>query len=68
MPSVGSIVATLNRYCQDQAIAFPLIDPVDLYYLLNPDGDLNHTQVEFENWFQDQNFEVILILISYELN
>ncbi|CAA2934735.1 separase isoform X1 [Olea europaea subsp. europaea] len=57
MPSVGSIVATLNRYCQDQAIAFPLIDPVDLYYLLNPDGDLNHTQVEFENWFQDQNFE-----------
>ncbi|XP_065870788.1 separase isoform X2 [Euphorbia lathyris] len=63
MPSVGSIFLTLDRSCkhQDQVgnivAAFPLIDPLDAFYLLNPSGDLSSTQVEFENWFRDQNLE-----------
>ncbi|KAL0357132.1 UNVERIFIED_CONTAM: Separase [Sesamum calycinum] len=63
MPSVGSIFATLDRCCQNgeqfetKIPAFPFIDPLDSYYLLNPDGDLSRTQVEFENWFKDQNIE-----------
>ncbi|KAI3445664.1 hypothetical protein Pfo_002329 [Paulownia fortunei] len=63
MPSIGSIFATLDRCCQNQEQfetsnpTFPLIDPLDSYYLLNPDGDLSRTQVEFENWFKDQNIE-----------
>ncbi|KAK4438264.1 Separase [Sesamum alatum] len=63
MPSVGSIFATLDRCCQNEEQfetknpAFPFIDPLDSYYLLNPDGDLSRTQVEFENWFKDQNME-----------
>lgn len=67
MPSIGSIFATLDRCCQNQEQfetsipVFPLIDPLDSYYLLNPDGDLSRTQVEFESWFKDQNIEVILL-------
>ncbi|KAL0422317.1 UNVERIFIED_CONTAM: Separase, partial [Sesamum latifolium] len=63
MPSVGSIFATLDRCCQNgeqfetKILAFPFIDPLHSYYLLNPDGDLSRTQVEFENWFKDQNIE-----------
>ncbi|XWS55202.1 hypothetical protein CRYUN_Cryun10bG0154400 [Craigia yunnanensis] len=63
MPSVGSISMTLERswHYQEQvgrnAAAFPLIDPLDAFYLLNPSGDLSSTQAEFENWFRDQNFE-----------
>ncbi|XP_073049001.1 separase isoform X1 [Primulina eburnea] len=63
MPSVGSIFVTLDRCCQNQKFmeptipSIPLIDPLDSYYLLNPDGDLRRTQVEFENWFKDQNIE-----------
>ncbi|OMO79315.1 Peptidase C50, separase [Corchorus capsularis] len=63
MPSVGSICTTLERrwHCQEQVdrnpVAFPLIDPLDAFYLLNPSGDLSSTQDEFENWFRDQNFE-----------
>ncbi|KAH6768791.1 hypothetical protein C2S51_014127 [Perilla frutescens var. frutescens] len=63
MPSIGSIFATLDRYCQNQEQfetsipVFPLIDPLDSYYLLNPDGDLSRTQGEFENWFKNQNIE-----------
>jgi hypothetical protein len=65
MPSVGSICFTLDRSCRQQeqvekiTTAFPLIDPLDAFYLLNPGGDLSSTQVEFENWFIDQNLEVI---------
>lgn len=64
MPSIGSIFATLDRYCENQETidtsipVFPLIDPLDSYYLLNPDGDLSRTQGEFENWFKNQNIEV----------
>ncbi|XP_051146436.1 separase isoform X2 [Andrographis paniculata] len=64
MPSVGSILATLERCLRQNheqfqpfVPAFPLIDPLDSYYLLNPDGDLKRTQDEFENWFKDQNIE-----------
>ncbi|XP_011008695.1 PREDICTED: separase [Populus euphratica] len=63
MPSVGSICFTLDRRCHQQehvekiTTAFPLIDPLDAFYLLNPGGDLSSTQVEFENWFIDQNLE-----------
>ncbi|OMO79929.1 Peptidase C50, separase [Corchorus capsularis] len=63
MPSVGSICRTLERrwHFQEQVgrnpVAFPLIDPLDAFYLLNPSGDLSSTQDEFENWFRDQNFE-----------
>ncbi|GAV67376.1 Peptidase_C50 domain-containing protein [Cephalotus follicularis] len=63
MPSVSSISDTLYRshHYQEQVgtivAACPLIDPVDAFYLLNPSGDLSSTQVEFENWFRDQNFE-----------
>ncbi|XP_017971182.1 PREDICTED: separase isoform X3 [Theobroma cacao] len=63
MPSVGSISLTLERswHYQEQvgrnAAVFPLIDPLDAFYLLNPSGDLSSTQAEFENWFRDQNFE-----------
>ncbi|CAN6914161.1 unnamed protein product [Brassica oleracea] len=63
MPSVGSIFAVLKKRClqgepaKSQAASFPLIDPLDSFYLLNPGGDLSETQVEFESWFRDQNFE-----------
>ncbi|CAN7071285.1 unnamed protein product [Brassica oleracea var. botrytis] len=63
MPSVGSISAVLKkRFLQGEpervhAASFPLIDPLDSFYLLNPGGDLSETQGEFESWFRDQNFE-----------
>ncbi|KAG6652968.1 separase isoform X5 [Carya illinoinensis] len=63
MPSVGSISAALDRshHHQEQVgkivASFPLIDPLDAFYLLNPSGDLSSTQVEFEKWFRDQNME-----------
>lgn len=75
MPSVSSIRATLIKSCQYQqqvqmggslmkegvpSPSIPLIDPLDSYYLLNPSGDLSSTQSEFENWFRDQDFEVLL--------
>ncbi|KAL7205879.1 hypothetical protein ACSBR2_018738 [Camellia fascicularis] len=63
MPSVGSISATLDRCCQlkeqvwRNPVIFPLMDPLDAFYLLNPGGDLSSTQVEFEDWFRNQNLE-----------
>ncbi|CAH2078208.1 unnamed protein product [Thlaspi arvense] len=63
MPSVGSISAVLKKRClrgeasRSHVASFPLIDPLDSFYLLNPGGDLSGTQVEFESWFIDQNFE-----------
>lgn len=63
MPSVASISATLDRIHQEQvgviAASFPLIDPLDAFYLLNPSGDLSRLQIEFEEWFRGQNLEVI---------
>ncbi|XP_021889373.1 separase isoform X3 [Carica papaya] len=63
MPSVGSISAILNRSHHHEeelsqiVASFPLIDPLDAFYLLNPSGDLSSTQLEFETWFRDQNLE-----------
>lgn len=63
MPSIGSIFATLDRchQCHRQVgkeqIALPMIDPLDAFYLLNPSGDLIHSQAEFEDWFRNQNWE-----------
>lgn len=63
MPSVASICALLDRGCHHEEVlgehgeAFPLIDPLDSFYLLNPSGDLFRTQEEFEDWFKNQNFE-----------
>ncbi|KAH9751960.1 Separase [Citrus sinensis] len=61
MPSVGSIAATLERIHRHEQLVkgllatFPLIDPLDAFYLLNPSGDLSETQLLFEDWFRDQN-------------
>ncbi|CAA7060137.1 unnamed protein product [Microthlaspi erraticum] len=63
MPSVGSISAVLKKRslqgepARSHVSSFPLIDPLDSFYLLNPGGDLSNTQVEFESWFRDQNFK-----------
>ncbi|KAF7803655.1 separase isoform X2 [Senna tora] len=63
MPSVSSISALLNRssnhheQVERNSLSFPQIDPLDAFYLLNPDGDLIYTQIEFENWFKGQNLE-----------
>lgn len=70
MPSVWTISARLDRsyHNQEQTRTFPFIDPLDAFYLLNPGGDLGSTQIEFENWFRDQNFEVIFHNPSLEEN
>ncbi|CAH9052128.1 unnamed protein product [Cuscuta europaea] len=65
MPSVGAINATLVKRCLHQEAiekgnllnSIPLVDPLDAYYVLNPDGDLSFTQATFEGWFNDKNFE-----------
>ncbi|KAK4751903.1 hypothetical protein SAY87_020701 [Trapa incisa] len=63
MPSVASILMTIDRSHKyqddvgDVASAFPFIDPLDAFFLLNPGGDLKSTQVEFENWFRDHKLE-----------
>lgn len=71
MPSVACICATLQRLHDHQELrsqgteVFPLIDPLDCFYLLNPGGDLIRTQLEFENWFRDHNFEVVIVFASF---
>ncbi|XP_020220359.1 separase isoform X1 [Cajanus cajan] len=63
MPSVSCISAVLHKGSNHKEqegrnlVPFPLIDPLDAFYLLNPDGDLGLTQIEFENYFRDQNLE-----------
>ncbi|RDX78338.1 Separase, partial [Mucuna pruriens] len=58
MPSVSCISAVLHKEPVGRnLVPFPLIDPLDAFYLLNPDGDLRGTQIEFENYFRDQNLE-----------
>ena len=73
MPSVGSISAILDRSHHYQELAgtnpaaFPLIDPLDAFYLLNPSGDLSSSQAAFEKWFRDQNLEVNKCLVVFHL-
>lgn len=62
MPSVASIFMALQRRSLLGEAAmlgtkFPLIDPLDAFYLLNPSGDLSRTQSEFEEWFRHQNIQ-----------
>ncbi|KAG0486804.1 hypothetical protein HPP92_008899 [Vanilla planifolia] len=62
MPSVGSILLKLNLKTSPKKgvgfeIDFPSIDPSHAYYLLNPSGDLNYTQQEFEEWFRNQKWQ-----------
>ncbi|CAH9139462.1 unnamed protein product [Cuscuta epithymum] len=65
MPSIGAINATLVKRCLHQEAikngnllnSIPLVDPLDSYYVLNPDGDLSFTQAALEGWFNDKNFE-----------
>lgn len=68
MPSVGSVLSTLDRWKRnseewarkviDDGGNFPCINLLDTFYLLNPGGDLTSTQAEFEDWFRSQNWEV----------
>ncbi|KFK31931.1 hypothetical protein AALP_AA6G177700 [Arabis alpina] len=63
MPSVGSISAVLKKCCSQEDTAarfispFPLIDPQDAYYLLNPSGDLRSAKIEFESWFKEHKMK-----------
>ncbi|XP_072953682.1 separase isoform X1 [Typha angustifolia] len=63
MPSVGSIFFTFDKnLCHKKeryafGAHFPIVNPFNTYYLLNPSGDLNSTQVEFEQWFRNQNWK-----------
>lgn len=65
MPSVSSISFVLDKGSTSKEpvgknlAPFPSIDPLDAFYLVNPDGDLAATQIEFEKYFRDQNLEVL---------
>ncbi|CAN1164546.1 ESP1 [Linum perenne] len=60
LPTVGSISWILGSLRDRESAgiisAFPSIDPLDAFYLLNPSGDLKDTQAAFEKWFNDKNF------------
>ncbi|KAI4304809.1 hypothetical protein MLD38_040275 [Melastoma candidum] len=53
--------STKSDVCQDlhrkAEFHYPAIDPLDAFYLLNPSGDLDRCQSQFENWFRDQKME-----------
>ncbi|GAB2265099.1 hypothetical protein Dimus_000166 [Dionaea muscipula] len=63
MPSVACMSVALHRSAEHQEEAqslqavFPLIDPLDAFYLLNPSGDLSSTQEEFEEWFKAEQLQ-----------
>ncbi|XP_020573851.1 separase-like [Phalaenopsis equestris] len=60
MPSLGSILLKLNYHAREKStfeVNLPCIDPFRAYYLLNPSGDLIHTQQQFEEWFQNHKWE-----------
>lgn len=68
MPSVASISCTYDRCSHFQkkvGEVFPMIDPLDAYYLLNPGGDLSSTEAVFGDWFKDQNLEVCVFNIIF---
>jgi separase len=69
MPSIGSILLTLDRNyqrCKEKEkeellfgnCYFPKVDPFDAYYLLNPSGDLKDTEDDLKPWLEGLNFEV----------
>ncbi|KAG0532378.1 hypothetical protein BDA96_04G103300 [Sorghum bicolor] len=63
MPSMGSIFLALYRINNDykdgssEVPPFPVIDPFDTYYLLNPSGDLSSTQEEFIQLFRNYEWK-----------
>ncbi|KAL6912053.1 hypothetical protein ACP4OV_000858 [Aristida adscensionis] len=62
MPSMGNIFVALaqgNNHRKDGNVIvppFPVIDPLNTFYLLNPSGDLSSTQEEFDALFR--NYEL----------
>lgn len=61
MPSMGSIFLALSRTnndYKDHSSPFPVIDPFNTYYLLNPSGDLSSTQEEFVQLFRNYEWKV----------
>ncbi|OQU85801.1 hypothetical protein SORBI_3004G312400 [Sorghum bicolor] len=79
MPSIGSIFLALSR--NNNAYKdplFPVIDPFNTYYLLNPSGDLSSTQEEFDQLFRNYEWkglagnspeadELVLALTNHDL-
>lgn len=62
MPSVANIFCTYYtcRHVQtvgDDSMVVPMIDPLDAYYLLTPDGTLKHMGNHFESWFDKLNIQ-----------
>ncbi|WVZ73465.1 hypothetical protein U9M48_021768, partial [Paspalum notatum var. saurae] len=63
MPSIASILLALSRskdHCNDgSAIVppFPVINPFNSFYLLNPSGDLSSTQEEFDQLFRNYEWK-----------
>jgi len=62
MPSMGSIFLALsqthNHYKDGTVSPFPVINPSDTFYLLNPSGDLSSTQEEFDQLFRNYEWKV----------
>ncbi|KAG9458960.1 hypothetical protein H6P81_003468 [Aristolochia fimbriata] len=58
MLSLQSICVTLQRE-KDRGLfnTFPQVDPGDAYFVLNPSGDLDNIQLEFEEWFKNLKWE-----------
>ncbi|XP_047080035.1 separase-like [Lolium rigidum] len=63
MPSMRSIFRALTRSTNHQKNAssiappFPVIDPFDAFYLLNPSGDLASTEEEFDQLFRNYEWK-----------
>jgi separase len=65
MPSMGSVflaLSQINNDCKDPP--FPVIDPFNTYYLLNPSGDLSSTQEEFVQLFRNYEWKVNTWLVK----
>jgi separase len=66
MPSMTSIFLALSRrnnIYKDGSVMtppFPVIDPFNTFYLLNPSGDLSSTQEEFDQLFRNYDWKVKL--------
>ncbi|KAL6633464.1 hypothetical protein ACP70R_026135 [Stipagrostis hirtigluma subsp. patula] len=84
MPSMGNIFVALARgsnHCKDGSViapSFPIVDPLNTFYLLNPSGDLSSTQAEFDQFFRNYEWkgragdaptpeELVVALTSHDL-
>ncbi|KAM0953180.1 putative separase [Dioscorea sansibarensis] len=72
MPSVNSIFALLQQMHSGRGLArrnetpFPLVNPFDAYFLLNPSGDLHETQTEFEDLFKREMTELMVLHLNFD--